>query len=121
MKKIISLTICFFAISIFTVNSHANIEIIGKLYTYGDNLCGASTQEFGEIIYVGKVWRVASSPYKRYALIKYTRNGSVVKKGKLADGERYKYKPKNDPLVIRIPDDPRWSRKYTTIFHFSRK
>ena len=111
----------FFAISIFTVNSHANIEIIGKLYTYGDNLCGASTQEFGEIIYFGKVWRVASSPYKRYALIKYTRNGSEVGRAKLGEGAKRKYKPKNDPETCRVIDDPRWSRKYTTKFHFSRK
>lgn len=124
MKKITSILFALIiVIFISSSNSHADFQFVGKLYTYGDNLCGASTQEFCDILYVGKVWRVASSPYKRFVLIKYTNNGRITGKAKLAsDGSGDAiYASKSKPLKIRVWDAPRLSRKYTTIFHFSRK
>ena len=126
MKKITSIIFALIiVIFISSSNSHADFQFVGKLYTYGDNLCGASTQEFCDILYVGKIWREPSSPYKKFVLIKYTNNGKLTGKAKLAsDGtgtKGRKYATKSDPLVIRVWDQPRLSKKYTTIFHFSRK
>lgn len=78
-------------------------------YTYGDSLCGASTEEVLGVGYYGAAWRHTGSKYK-WASFTYSRNGSVIVTKKAYNGK----------VSAWVWDSPFWGSSNTTVFNWNR-